>query len=382
MLTFNERIRLLDVLRGFAILGTLGTNIWIFAHLGDASYIFTFNNANWWSSFDDFVRIFILFLVNGKLLGLLTIMFGVGLELKYQQSLRKRNTWPGMYLWTSFILVVEGFVHFALVMEYDILMSYGITAIIVSFIIKHGNTAIHRTMKIIGFIHAFAMLSILVIFMYFHLIGNNISLGNMQEVTALYSNGTWFEQIQYRLTNFIANRMEAIIIIPMNIFLFLLGIRLTRIGAFSPSETGKQIRTKMLKNGIMIGIPLNLLVFIPGGIFDLPVRYLFAPFLSVLYIALIAKLMENFVDFWLWNHIEKVGKMSLSCYVLQNIVTSILFYGWGFGLGGNTDSISIVFVWICICIFEVYFATFWLKKFKLGPMESARKYTSNLINKT
>lgn len=31
----KERIRLLDILRGFAILGTLGTNVWFFAYAGD-----------------------------------------------------------------------------------------------------------------------------------------------------------------------------------------------------------------------------------------------------------------------------------------------------------------------------------------------------------
>ena len=46
----NKRIRLLDILRGFAVLGTLGTNIWIFAYLGDISYIFTFDHAIWWMS--------------------------------------------------------------------------------------------------------------------------------------------------------------------------------------------------------------------------------------------------------------------------------------------------------------------------------------------
>lgn len=33
----KDRIRLLDILRGFAILGTLGTNIWIFAHAGTST---------------------------------------------------------------------------------------------------------------------------------------------------------------------------------------------------------------------------------------------------------------------------------------------------------------------------------------------------------
>ncbi len=229
----NKRIRLLDILRGFAVLGTLGTNIWIFAYLGDISYIFTFDHAIWWMSVNDFIRLFVLFLVNGKLLGLLTIMFGVGLELKYQQSLRKGNTWPGVYLWTSFILLLEGFIHFTLVMEYDILMSYGITAIIVAFIIKRGDKWINRAMKMIGIFHGAAMLVILAIFMYLKFIGGNISLGNANEIATLYSDGTWFEQIHYRLTNFIANRLEVIFVIPMNIFLFLLGIRLMRAGAFS-----------------------------------------------------------------------------------------------------------------------------------------------------
>ncbi|MBJ8029025.1 DUF418 domain-containing protein [Bacillus cereus group sp. N21] len=375
----NKRIRLLDILRGFAVLGTLGTNIWIFAYLGDISYIFTFDHAIWWMSVNDFIRLFVLFLVNGKLLGLLTIMFGVGLELKYQQSLRKGNTWPGVYLWTSFILLLEGFIHFTLVMEYDILMSYGITAIIVAFIIKRGDKWINRAMKMIGIFHGAAMLVILAIFMYLKFIGGNISLGNANEIVTLYSDGTWFEQIHYRLTNFIANRLEVIFVIPMNIFLFLLGIRLMRAGAFSPDENGKRIRTKMLEIGIMIGVPLNLLIFIPGGIFDLPARYLFAPFLSILYIALIAKMIESFEHSWLWRRLENVGKMSLSCYVLQNILSSILFYGWGFDLGGKVNSLSIVFIWICICFFEIYFATFWLARFKFGPMEAARRYTAGLI---
>ena len=63
----KKRIRLLDILRGFAIVGTLGTNIWIFAHLGDVSYITTYGYSSWWS-LEDFLRMLILFLVNGKLL--------------------------------------------------------------------------------------------------------------------------------------------------------------------------------------------------------------------------------------------------------------------------------------------------------------------------
>ena len=58
-----KRIVLVDILRGIAILGTLGTNIWIFANLGDLKYITTTDFTSW-SSMDDMIRIFVLFIVN------------------------------------------------------------------------------------------------------------------------------------------------------------------------------------------------------------------------------------------------------------------------------------------------------------------------------
>lgn len=45
-----KRIVLLDILRGFAIVGTLGTNIWIFAYLGDLNLVFGNALEPWWSS--------------------------------------------------------------------------------------------------------------------------------------------------------------------------------------------------------------------------------------------------------------------------------------------------------------------------------------------
>lgn len=366
--THHNRIRLLDILRGFAVLGTLGTNIWIFAHLGDLGAITTSDYEGRWEN-NDLLRMVVLFLVNGKLLGLLTIMFGVGVELKYRQAVRNGNAWPGVYLWTSAFLIVEGFLHFVLVMEYDILMSYGVTAIIVSFIIKGGNRSIQKALWGFGGFHVVVILSILLL----GLLGGNMSLGSFQEVIALYQNGSWFEQIDYRLSNFLLLRSEAIFIIPMNIFLFLLGIRMMRAEVFSPTEKGRQLRRKLLNLGIFIGIPLNLLIFIPGGVFDMPVRYLFAPLMSLGYVAIISKMVEWKKLNGFWQLFENAGKMSLSCYVLQNIIASVLFYSWGFGLGGKLSSLQIIGVWLCISIIQLLFASIWHRYFAFGPMETIRR---------
>lgn len=86
----KERIRLLDILRGFAILGTLGTNVWFFAYAGD-----TFATDQIADEYEhgSFLESLVSMFVYGKMLSLLTIMFGVGLELKYQQAKRKNTPW-------------------------------------------------------------------------------------------------------------------------------------------------------------------------------------------------------------------------------------------------------------------------------------------------
>jgi uncharacterized protein len=371
----TQRIRILDILRGFAILGTLGTNIWIFSHLGDINAMLTSPNVVWWASLDTILSTVILFLVNGKFLGLLAIMFGVGLELKYQQSIRKGNSWPGMYIWVSMILMVEGFLHFMLVMEYDILMSYALTAIIVAFIVKAGEKALKRAMIMFGSIHILFYFGIL--FLQFN--GFHFSGGDAREVIALYQNGTWLEQIYYRLNHFVELRLELILAFSSNIFLFLTGVLLMRKGAFAPNEKGRIIRSKMLKYGFFIGIPFNLLLFVPGGYFDIIVRYVFAPVMAVGYMGLFAKLVEKQASWALWKWLENTGKMSLSCYVLQNVLCSILFYGWGMSLGGKVNSIAIIGIWIMVMFVQMAFSTIWLRFFSLGPMESSRKAIAGKI---
>lgn len=366
----NKRIRILDIFRGFAVLGTLGTNIWIFAYLGDLHYTTTFGIGDRWD-WNDFLRILFLFFVNGKFLGMLTIMFGVGLALKYQQALRKGMPWPKTYLWTAFFLIGEGFLHFLLVMEYDILMSYGITAILCAYAVKGGERRIAKTMALTGTVH--------VLFIVLLFFTANFSLGSFADVVQLYREGTWFEQIHYRLENFIVLRLEALMIIPMNLFLFLLGVRLKRAGAFCSDLNGKKIRRKLAVIGILLGVPLNLLIFVPNGSFDLTVRYLFAPLMALGYMGIISLLVEKWPKLKIWHLLEQVGKMSLSIYIMQNIICSVLFYGWGFALGRKLDSLNVMVLWGAICILQIFFSLRWFKRFRLGPMETVRKGVLGLL---
>lgn len=78
----RPRIASLDVIRGLAILGTLASNIWLFqAFFGERVIDVRWADLLSWTS-------------EGKFLGLLTIMFGIGLEIQRQAAARRGLRWP------------------------------------------------------------------------------------------------------------------------------------------------------------------------------------------------------------------------------------------------------------------------------------------------
>lgn len=75
------RLVALDILRGIAILGTLGTNIWILTDPeGMVGYLHRLGTApaDGWMWAEKVLQQ----LAQGKFLGLLTVMFGVGLAIQ------------------------------------------------------------------------------------------------------------------------------------------------------------------------------------------------------------------------------------------------------------------------------------------------------------
>ncbi len=101
------RVAALDVLRGVAILGTFGTNVWAFAHPGGpGAWLAGTMTAG--ADAVGKIETGLLFLSNGKFLALLTILFGVGMELQYRSAVRRGSPWPGRYLVRAAILFAEG----------------------------------------------------------------------------------------------------------------------------------------------------------------------------------------------------------------------------------------------------------------------------------
>lgn len=248
-----SHIAALDVLRGVAILGTLLTNIWIFANLArDFDTVLSTSTmaqeiTNWFTGTatgpkDELLVDFLLYLVSdGKFLGLLTIMFGIGMEIQRQSALRRGRPWPGGYRWRAGLLVLEGLLHYIFIFSYDVLMGYGLIALVVAGLLarseKVQNWAIDLSVSahlvVLGLITAINWQGKHAADMDLNAMGDDAS--SWEELfpdTAQY-----WPMVQDRLANFWSGRYEVAIMFAMGIALFLIGARLYRAGLFLPAQS-------------------------------------------------------------------------------------------------------------------------------------------------
>ncbi|WP_084523417.1 DUF418 domain-containing protein [Nocardia inohanensis] len=363
----SPRLAALDVLRGIAILGTLGTNIWIFTNaeglLGYISHGDEPHGAWLWA------ERFLQQLAQGKFLGLLTIMFGIGLAIQQRSAVKTGRPWPGGYPIRAGLLFLDGLLNFFLVAEFDVLMGYAVTGLVVAFVLATGPKAQRRWLIVTASIHL-AMLTLLAVAM--TLAGADESPAREPLDPNPYADGSFWDLMVFRWEHLLTFRLEPIFIFPMSIALFLLGARLFRAGVFLPE--GARIRKRLMIIGFAVAAPLDLVLGMIGGDLILFTRYGLAPFVAMGILGLVAEFyVHRSAPGPVGRRFAEVGRMALSCYILQNLVAGAICYGWGLGLAALVSPDSrvpfTIGVYLLVCALMLAFAHLWLRRFERGPVE-------------
>ncbi|MFF3767447.1 DUF418 domain-containing protein [Streptomyces sp. NPDC001922] len=378
--TGGGRLPLLDVLRGTAILGTLMTNVWIFVGPG-AEWGILQNGAGHagYGSVAAAAESLFQLVANGKFLSMLTILFGVGLAIQFDSAARRGQPWPGRYRWRALFLFAEGTVHFVLVFAWDVLMGYAVTALLVARLLARSERTRRRVMWWAAGLHLALMGAFTALLAGAGRNEDGSGGGVSQRVVDLYAHGSYPDQIAFRLENALALRLEPVLSFGLLVFLFLLGVRLFRAGAFGMDETGRRIRARMLGWGLGLGAPLTVATAVGGQDFFLLGRYCAAPLMAVGYIGLIGAVVGRVRrPGLLTTGLTSVGRTALSSYVLQNLLSMLLCYGIGLGLAARWgDSGSpwwVMGLWAGVCAFLMIGSTLWLRRFSTGPLESVQKW--------
>ncbi|WP_372494198.1 MULTISPECIES: DUF418 domain-containing protein [Nocardia] len=361
------RLPALDVLRGIAILGTLGTNVWILTNpAGLVGYLTRFDAPDGWWLWAERV---LQQLAQGKFLGLLTIMFGIGLAIQQRSAARAGRAWPGGYPWRAALLFLDGVLNFVLVAEFDVLMGYAATGAVVAFLLATGERARRRWLIGAAAVHT-AMLTILAVGM--ATAPQSDSLTPHAPRPNPYAEGSFWDLVLFRLEHAGLFRLEALFVFPMSIALFLLGARLFRAGLFE--ATGARLRRRLLILGFGVAAPLDLALGLWERDLILVTRYGTAPLVALGILALVAAFYAHRTGTgWVGRRFAEVGRMALSCYILQNLIGSALCYGWGLGLAARVSADArvpfTVAIHLFVCAVMVVFAHLWLRRFERGPVE-------------
>ena len=66
---------------------------------------------------------------------------------------------------------------------------------------------------------------------------------------------------------------------------------------------------------------------------------------------------------------KPAGQMSMTIYISQSVIASVIFGPWGFGLFQDLQTWQVVLLALGIWLLLAYLASFWLKRYSQGPLE-------------
>jgi uncharacterized protein len=74
---------------------------------------------------------------------------------------------------------------------------------------------------------------------------------------------------------------------------------------------------------------------------------------------------------WVTGPLAAVGRMAFSNYVLQTVCCTLLFFGYGLGKYAEFSRSQLMLVWVGVSAVQVVFSLVWLRLFRFGPLEWA-----------
>jgi len=275
-----------------------------------------------------------------------------------------------------------GAFHFAFLWHGDIIFLYGLLGFLLLAFFFRSDRTLQIWSKVI-FIVSVVLISLIGILL---LIGERFfpQESSVQifepKLNEILRSGTFVEAIAPRVELWVFGLISGIFLQGgMAFAAFLLGLRLARVSFLSSPMDSSQ-NSKMIKRGFTLGLPIQIaaaLVMINNEQSSKPseaiylsclfLTFIAAPLLSMGYVGVIRKLVEDKPKLVLW--MKPAGKMSLTVYISQSVITSLIFGPWGLGLFQELETWMVFILAICVWLILVAVATLCLKRFKQGPLE-------------
>jgi uncharacterized protein len=380
----TERIETLDVLRGFALLGILAMNIRAMAAPFSA-YMYPYALFEY-TGRSRAAYIFTSTVFDLKMMGLFSMLFGAGVLLYSAKQAPDGKPPRGLWFRRMFWLLVIGLVHAYLIWAGDILVPYALCGILLLWWVRRFRAWVLMAAAI-GLLTVGMLLSI----------GHGLMWDGMREAQRAQEAEIWMpsrEQAEGQLAQLhgsypqvVAHNATFVFTSQTFYFLFfffwrcggmmLMGMALYKWGFL---DGRRAMRDYVVAAAVCI--PAGLALAWYGTVelervrFAMPQRtvadlwnYVGAVLASIGYAAALILVVQSRVVPRLRRALAAIGQMAFTNYLLQSVITSIVFLGWGFGFAGHFDYAQQLLVVAAIWALQLAVSPVWLDRYRFGPAE-------------
>ena len=386
----KSRAEILDVLRGFALLGILVSHVPTFSGYEFLPADRQAELDGW--GIDHGLRVALEFLVRGKFYSLFSLLFGIGFAIQIESAVRQSVHFAPRFTRRMSVLLAIGILH-TLVWFGDILIYYAVFGLLLVPMARWDArnmlraSAVLLWLRLLWGLLALALVSVLTSLAPQSLLGESGEPDTAGGLFQLFQT-IGSEQIG---ASFLANlEFFEIKVLQMiydgkfiSIFaMFLLGASIGKYGVFRDLESNRQLLWRVvlvagplgvIGNAILVPLHAAVPPFPPtplraleNGVFAIAVPALtlaYAAGLSLLWLRLGTRP-------WL-RWLAPPGRMALTTYLSQTVILVLLFYGYGLGWMFEIGQLSCLLLALLIFAAQCVASRLWLIYFRFGPVEWA-----------
>lgn len=363
-----ERIAALDALRGFALAGILFANLPLFAghpYMTEAQLA-----ALPTAAADAVVSTATVLLVEDKFMGLFALLFGVGAALQLARARARGARGLRLHLRRLGWLLVIGSLHGWLLWTFEILRFYALWGLLLPLFERLRSRALLAASLVVGVAVPVAWRGAVVAL--------GVAASPRPRVLEAFATGDYLDVLaanwafDWDLTfSPTQGAYQATVLGRMLLGLWV-GRRILAGGVPEPA---------LLRKVALVCLPVGLAgSAVHAGLLDLK-RTVWRPLpvevgalgLTLAWVALFLLAWRSRAGARGLSLLAKVGRMSLTHYLLQTAFGLWLFYGFlrGPALMGRVGAAPLVAVWASVFAMQVALSHLWLRRFAFGPAEWA-----------
>lgn len=359
----NQRTIIVDILRGWALFGVVLMNYFDF---------FTFGRD--WETFKpDTLTNVLMFITStffsAKSWTMLSLLFGYGFAVLMDNVKEKGHHPYGFFAGRMFWLLVLAVVNSAFFFG-DILKDYAVLGCVMLFFYRSSA----KTTFIISMVLLIATPAIVA---YVNLLPDS-GWTKAEKLYPLYQSTNLFDVLVFGLkATFFAQMISKPYLISVHIVMmicFLWGFTLYKINFFNDLASKK----KYIKRAfwIFLGIAFFLTVFF--GVAS-KFKWTFLEHYRMRYWLILSTMLWIVSSFcWLYvsgklkaffAHLAIIGKMTLTNYMVQNLIGLLVFSGFGLGYWNTKPLWFYLLLAVVVYTIQIYFSKWWLSMYNYGPIE-------------